>query len=81
MIKIYYDRNSQQILSEEEAVEIATTCVENENYYIEKLSKMPFSNIWEMLTDESRSEIYEECIENVLEDDFYMREFDDIELK
>lgn len=82
MIKVYYDTNSQELLTEQEANDKAFGIIQGEpQLYLDTLMSYPAFQIWEMLKDEEKENIINETIDDILYEEFYCREFEDEELQ
>lgn len=75
-MKVYLSTRSNEMLTEEEAMEIATEIVENNEYHIDILDSLNNYEIWDMLTEEARNTIFNRAITEALEEDFIVREFE-----
>lgn len=82
MVRVYYDTNSQELLTEQEANDKAFGIIQGEpQLYLDTLMSYPAFQIWEMLKDEEKENIINETINGILDEEFYCREFDDDELQ
>lgn len=82
MIKVYYDTNSKELLTEQEANDKAYEIMQGDpQLYLDTLMSYPAFQIWEMLKDEEKENIINETINGILDEEFYCREFEDDELR
>lgn len=77
----FYTNNVGEIYTEEEAREEAYGIVERNDYYIEKLQDYPYGSIWDMLTEEAKERIFDEAVQEIIDEEYNYREFTEEELK
>lgn len=75
-MRIYYNKNSGELLTEEEVYE------EIDNIMDDWRSEVLFerytdSEIWDMLKEEVKIDLYEQMKDEILKEDYYYRDFDE----
>lgn len=74
-MKIFYNRVTEEIQTEDEAREYAAEAVDRNRYYIDELASKGYEEIWGLLTEDAKLEIYEKAINLILQEDTIEREF------
>ena len=73
-MKIYYDKNNDELLTEEEMnTRVREMLCEDD--FIEELGTYDYLTIWDMLTDEAKNDIINDCKNCIIDEDFVMRDF------
>lgn len=73
-MKIYYDKNNSELLTEEE-VNIRVEKILDKDVFIQELTTYDYASIWDMLTDEAKNDIINDCKSYIINEDFIMRDF------
>lgn len=73
---IYFDKEDQELLTQEETEEIIYGEIERYELHLEAIQTIPVQTLWEHLDDDFKTEIYEEAFDSILEERFIEREFE-----
>lgn len=73
-MKIYYDKNNDELLTEEE-MNTRVEKILDEDIFIQELATYDYETIWYMLTDEAKNDIINDCKGYIIDEDFIMRDF------
>lgn len=73
-MKIYYDKNNDELLTEEE-VNARVQKILDVDVFIQELATYDYASIWYMLTDEAKNDIINDCKNYIIDEDFIMRDF------
>lgn len=73
-MKIYYDKNNDELLTEEE-MNTRVEKILDEDIFIQELATYDYESIWYMLTDEAKNDIINDCKGYIIDEDFIMRDF------
>lgn len=73
-MKIYYDKNNNELLTEEE-MNTRVEKILDEDVFIQELATYDYETIWDMLTDEAINNIINDCKGYIIDEDFIMRDF------
>lgn len=74
-MKIYYDANTNKLLTEEEAFKEAEKAVKRYELHLDYLNELESTYLWNCLTKEAQEKILCECVKHELEEDFISRDF------
>lgn len=77
----FYTNDDGEIYTEEEVKEEARDYAERNEYHLYKLAEYSYVSIWDMLTEEAKERIFDEAVQDIIEDDYNYREFTEEELK
>lgn len=75
-MKIYFDKEDQELLTEEETEEIIHEELERSEFHLEAMRTFSARTLWEHLDDDFKAEIYTEAFDSILEERFIEREFE-----
>ena len=73
-MKIYYDKNNNELLTEEEMNTIVEKIL-NLDVFIQELTTYDYEDIWYMLTEEAKNDIVDDCKNYIINEDFIIRDF------
>ena len=73
-MKIYYDKNNNELLTEEE-MNTRVEKILDKDVFIQELTTYDYESIWDMLTDEAKNDIINDCKIYIIDEDFIMRDF------
>lgn len=73
-MKIYYNKNNGELLTEEE-MNIRVEKILDKDVFIQELATYDYETIWDMLTDEAKNDIINDCKIYIINEDFIMRDF------
>ena len=73
-MKIYYDKNNDELLTEEE-MNARVEKILNLDVFIQELTTYDYEDIWYMLTEEAKNDIVNDCKNYIINEDFIMRDF------
>lgn len=73
-MKIYYNKNNGELLTEEE-MNIRVEKILDKDVFIQELATYDYETIWDMLTDEAKNDIINDCKGYIIDEDFIMRDF------
>ena len=73
-MKIYYDKNNNELLTEEE-MNTRVEKILNLDVFIQELTTYDYEDIWYMLTEEAKNDIVDDCKNYIINEDFIMRDF------
>ena len=73
-MKIYYDKNNNELLTEEE-LNTRVEKILNLDVFIQELTTYDYEDIWYMLTEEAKNDIVDDCKNYIINEDFVMRDF------
>lgn len=73
-MKIYYDKNNDELLTEEE-MNARVEKILNLDVFIQELTTYDYEDIWYMLTEEAKNDIVDDCKGYIIDEDFIMRDF------
>ena len=73
-MKIYYDKNNNELLTEEE-MNTRVEKILNLDVFIQELTTYDYEDIWYMLTEEAKNDIVDDCKNYIINEDFVMRDF------
>lgn len=73
-MKIYYNKNNGELLTEEE-MNIRIEKILDKDVFIQELATYDYETIWDMLTDEAKNDIINDCKIYIINEDFIMRDF------
>ena len=73
-MKIYYDKNNDELLTEEE-INARVEKILDTDVFIQELTTYDYESIWDMLTDEAKNDIINDCKIYIINEDFIMRDF------
>ena len=73
-MKIYYDKNNDELLTEEE-INARVEKILNLDVFIQELTTYDYEDIWYMLTEEAKNDIVDDCKNYIINEDFIMRDF------
>lgn len=68
-MKVYYDKINEELITEEEAREIALEEITRGEFYLDALRELSYESIWEMLSEEQQNKILDNEIKDYLEDE------------
>lgn len=75
-MRIYYNKNTGELLTEEEVYEEIDETIDDWVFQI-LFERFTNSEIWNMLKEDVKSDLYEQAKEEILKEDYYYRDFDD----
>lgn len=73
-MKIYYDKNNEELLTEEE-MNTRVEKILDLDVFIQELTNYDYESIWYMLTEEAKNDIINDCKTYIIDEDFIMRDF------
>ena len=73
-MKIYYDKNNNELLTEEE-MNTRVEKILNLDVFIQELTTYDYEDIWYMLTEEAKNDIVDDCKNYIINEDFIVRDF------
>ena len=73
-MKIYYDKDNGELLTKEE-VNTRVEKILDEDVFIQELATYDYETIWDMLTDEAKNDIINDCKIYIINENFIMRDF------
>ena len=73
-MKIYYNKDNGELLTEEE-MNIRVEKILDKDVFIQELATYDYETIWDMLTDEAKNDIINDCKIYIINEDFIMRDF------
>ena len=73
-MKIYYDKNNEELLTEEE-MNTRVEKILDLDVFIQELTNYDYESIWYMLTEEAKNDIVDDCKNYIINEDFIMRDF------
>lgn len=73
-MKIYYDKNNDELLTEEE-MNARVEKILNLDVFIQELTTYDYEDIWYMLTEEAKNDIVDDCKNYIINEDFITRDF------
>ena len=73
-MKIYYDKNNDELLTEEE-MNARVEKILNLDVFIQELTTYNYEDIWYMLTEEAKNDIVDDCKNYIINEDFITRDF------
>ena len=73
-MRIYYDKDNGELLTEEE-VNTRVEKILDEDVFIQELATYDYETIWDMLTDEAKNDIINDCKGYIIDENFIMRDF------
>lgn len=73
-MKIYYNKNNGELLTEEE-MNTRVEKILDKDVFIQELATYDYETIWDMLTDEAKNDIINDCKIYIINEDFIMRDF------
>lgn len=73
-MKIYYDKNNDELLTEEE-LNARVKKILDTDVFIQELTTYDYESIWYMLTEEAKNDIINDCKNYIINEDFIMRDF------
>lgn len=73
-MKIYYDKNNNELLTEEE-MNTRVEKILNLDVFIQELTTYDYEDIWYMLTEEAKNDIVDDCKNYIINEDFIIRDF------
>ena len=73
-MKIYYDKNNEELLTEEE-MNTRVEKILDLDVFIQELINYDYESIWYMLTEEAKNDIVDDCKNYIINEDFIMRDF------
>ena len=73
-MKIYYDKNNDELLTEEE-MNTRVEKILDTDVFIQELTTYDYESIWYMLTEEAKNDIVNDCKNYIINEDFIMRDF------
>ena len=73
-MKVYYDKNNDELLTEEE-MNARVEKILNLDVFIQELTTYDYEDIWYMLTEEAKNDIVDDCKNYIINEDFITRDF------
>ena len=73
-MKIYYDKNNEELLTEEE-MNTRVEKILDTDVFIQELTTYDYESIWYILTEEAKNDIINDCKNYIINEDFIMRDF------
>ena len=73
-MRIYYDKNNNELLTEEE-MNTRVEKILDEDIFIQELATYDYADIWYMLTEEAKNDIINDCKGYIIDEDFIIRDF------
>lgn len=73
-MKIYYNKDNGELLTEEE-MNTRVEKILDKDVFIQELATYDYETIWDMLTDEAKNDIINDCKIYIINEDFIMRDF------
>lgn len=73
-MKIYYDKDNDELLTEEE-VNARVEKILDLDVFIQELATYDYESIWHMLKEEAKNDIINDCKSYIINEDFIMRDF------
>ena len=67
-MKIYYDKNNNELLTEEE-MNTRVEKILNLDVFIQELTTYDYEDIWYMLTEEAKNDIVDDCKNYIINED------------
>ena len=74
-MKFFYDKNNDELLTEEE-VNIRVEKILDKDIFIQELATYDYASIWDMLTDEAKNNIINDCKGYIIDEDFIIKDFE-----
>ena len=74
-MKCFYDKNNDELLTEEE-VNIRVEKILDKDIFIQELATYDYASIWDMLTDEAKNNIINDCKGYIIDEDFIIKDFE-----
>ena len=75
-MRIYYNKNTHELLTEEEVDREIDNIINDRRFQV-LFEKFSDSEIWDMLKEEVKTDLYVQIKEEILKKDYYYRVFDD----
>ena len=73
-MKVYYNKDNGELLTEEE-MNTRVEKILDKDVFIQELATYDYETIWDMLTDEAKNDIINDCKIYIINEDFIMRDF------
>ena len=73
-MKVYYNKDNGELLTEEE-MNTRVEKILDKDVFIQELATYDYETIWDMLTDEAKNDIINDCKYYIINEDFIMRDF------
>lgn len=73
-MKIYYNKDNGELLTEEE-MNTRIEKILDKDVFVQELATYDYETIWDMLTDEAKNDIINDCKIYIINEDFIMRDF------
>lgn len=77
----FYTSEDGEIRTEEEVKEEAYDTVARNGYFLDKLSDYSYDIVWDMLTEEAKERIFDEAVQEIIDEEYNYREFTEEEMK
>lgn len=73
-MRIYYNRNTGKLLTEEEVHKEIDNVIDDWRFQI-LLERFTTSEAWDMLKEDARADLDKQVIQEILKEDYYYRDF------